>query len=78
MYFLYYNFSEIEQSLASLISDRATDEVLDALTRYRRGLGITDTPSVQLGKPHSIDIKSSARHNEASQVGTTTRQFPVI
>lgn len=60
--------SEIEQSLASLISDRATDEVLDALTRYRRGLGITDTPSVQLCKPHSIDVKSSTRHNEASQV----------
>ncbi|XP_052861645.1 F-actin-uncapping protein LRRC16A [Anopheles cruzii] len=35
--------SEVEQSLASLISDRATDEVLEALTRYRKGLGIADT-----------------------------------
>lgn len=41
-------YSEIEQSLAALISDRATDEVLDALTRYRRGLGIADMPSVHL------------------------------
>ncbi|XP_050097561.1 F-actin-uncapping protein LRRC16A isoform X2 [Anopheles aquasalis] len=35
---------EVEQSLASLISDRATDEVLEALTRYRKGLGIADGP----------------------------------
>uniref|UniRef100_W4VRD5 Putative myosin-i-binding protein n=1 Tax=Corethrella appendiculata TaxID=1370023 RepID=W4VRD5_9DIPT len=37
--------SEVEQSLAGLISDRATDEVLEALTRYKRGLGITDSPN---------------------------------
>uniref|UniRef100_A0A182IZP5 Uncharacterized protein n=1 Tax=Anopheles atroparvus TaxID=41427 RepID=A0A182IZP5_ANOAO len=36
--------SEVEQSLASLISDRATDEVLEALTRYRKGLGIAEGP----------------------------------
>ncbi|XP_053687706.1 F-actin-uncapping protein LRRC16A isoform X3 [Sabethes cyaneus] len=35
--------SEVEQSMASLISDRATDEVLEALTRYKRGLGIADS-----------------------------------
>ncbi|CAM6031538.1 unnamed protein product, partial [Sphagnum compactum] len=36
---------EIEQNLASLISDRATDEVLEALTRYKRGLGIPENDS---------------------------------
>ncbi|KAH8394923.1 hypothetical protein KR222_010980, partial [Zaprionus bogoriensis] len=34
---------EIEQSLAAAISDRATDEVLEALTRYRRGMGIASS-----------------------------------
>ena len=36
--------SELEQSMASLISDRATDEVLEALTRYKRGLRLSDSP----------------------------------
>lgn len=27
-------YSEVEQSLASAIADRATDEVVEALTRY--------------------------------------------
>ncbi|XP_073848099.1 capping protein regulator and myosin 1 linker 1 leucine rich repeat protein isoform X5 [Musca autumnalis] len=50
--------SEIEQSLAASISDRATDEVLEALTRYRRGLGIADSPSVMLDEPQTPDIDS--------------------
>lgn len=37
--------SEIEQNLASIISDRATDEVLEALTRYKRGLGLPENDS---------------------------------
>lgn len=39
------NSSEIEQNLASIISDRATDEVLEALTRYKRGLGLPENES---------------------------------
>lgn len=35
--------SEAEQALAILISDRATDEVLEALIRYKKGLGISDS-----------------------------------
>ncbi|XP_059224690.1 F-actin-uncapping protein LRRC16A isoform X2 [Stomoxys calcitrans] len=50
--------SEIEQSLAASISDRATDEVLEALTRHRRGLGIADSPSVMLDEPQTPDIDS--------------------
>lgn len=49
----------MEQSLAGLISDRATDEVVDALTRYRRGLGITDSPSMHLEDPQTPDIVRS-------------------
>lgn len=57
------NSSEIEQSLAAAISDRATDEVLEALTRYRRGLGIADSPSVMLDEPQTPDIvRSQSSH----------------
>ncbi|XP_058167259.1 F-actin-uncapping protein LRRC16A [Anopheles ziemanni] len=56
--------SEVEQSLASLISDRATDEVLEALTRYRKGLGIAEGP---LG--YSDDLLSlDGTKNNSSQV----------
>lgn len=58
-------YSEVEQSLAGLISDRATDEVVDALTRYRRGLGITDSPSMQIEDPQTPDIVRS----RSNQVG---------
>ncbi|XP_068146879.1 F-actin-uncapping protein LRRC16A isoform X3 [Drosophila tropicalis] len=56
---------EIEQSLASAISDRATDEVLEALTRYRRGLGIAESPSVLLmDEPQTPDIvRSRSSHD---------------
>ncbi|XP_035912267.1 F-actin-uncapping protein LRRC16A isoform X2 [Anopheles stephensi] len=47
--------SEVEQSLASLISDRATDEVLEALTRYRKGLGIAEGPLSYTDDLHSLD-----------------------
>lgn len=57
------NSSEIEQSLAAAISDRATDEVLEALTRYRRGLGIADSPSIMLDEPQTPDIvRSQSSH----------------
>ncbi|KAI8127305.1 F-actin-uncapping protein LRRC16A [Lucilia cuprina] len=56
--------NEIEQSLAAAISDRATDEVLEALTRYRRGLGIADSPSVMLDEPQTPDIvRSQSSHD---------------
>lgn len=45
--------------MAASISDRATDEVLEALTRYRRGLGIADSPSVMLDEPQTPDIVRS-------------------
>ncbi|XP_055378308.1 F-actin-uncapping protein LRRC16A isoform X3 [Condylostylus longicornis] len=63
--------SEIEQSLAATISDRATDEVIDALTRYRRGLGISDSPSVLLDEPQTPDIVRSRSSHDAD--GFTSR-----
>ncbi|KAH8316513.1 hypothetical protein KR067_009349, partial [Drosophila pandora] len=57
--------SEIEQSLAAAISDRATDEVLEALTRYRRGLGIAESPSVLLDEPQTPDIVRSRSSHDA-------------
>lgn len=59
-------FSEIEQSLAAAISDRATDEVLEALTRYRRGLGIAESPSVLLDEPQTPDIVRSRSSHVSS------------
>ncbi|XP_044778574.1 F-actin-uncapping protein LRRC16A isoform X7 [Drosophila simulans] len=56
---------EIEQSLAAAISDRATDEVLDALTRYRRGMGIAESPSVLLDEPQTPDIVRSRSSHDA-------------
>ncbi|XP_023177868.1 serine-rich adhesin for platelets isoform X10 [Drosophila hydei] len=57
--------NEIEQSLAAAISDRATDEVLEALTRYRRGHGISESPSVLLDEPQTPDIVRSRSSHEA-------------
>ncbi|KPU76525.1 uncharacterized protein Dana_GF11698, isoform H [Drosophila ananassae] len=57
--------TEIEQSLAAAISDRATDEVLEALTRYRRGLGIAESPSVLLDEPQTPDIVRSRSSHDA-------------
>ncbi|XP_061500359.1 F-actin-uncapping protein LRRC16A isoform X2 [Anopheles gambiae] len=54
--------SEVEQSLASLISDRATDEVLEALTRYRKGLGIAEGPLSYTDDLHSLD---GSKHNSS-------------
>ncbi|KAJ6641624.1 F-actin-uncapping protein LRRC16A [Pseudolycoriella hygida] len=51
--------SEVEQSLAGLISDRATDEVVEALTRYRRGLGISDSPSMHFDDHQTPDVVRS-------------------
>lgn len=51
--------SEVEQSMAGLISDRATDEVLEALTRYKRGMGIPDSPNTTLNDSLAPDIVRS-------------------
>ncbi|KAG5672565.1 hypothetical protein PVAND_002682 [Polypedilum vanderplanki] len=51
--------SELEQSLAGLISDRATDEVLEALTRYKRGMGIPDSPNTSHETPDIVRSRSS-------------------
>ncbi|XP_017027355.2 serine-rich adhesin for platelets isoform X5 [Drosophila kikkawai] len=59
------NRNEIEQSLAAAISDRATDEVLEALTRYRRGMGIAESPSVLLDEPQTPDIVRSRSSHDA-------------
>lgn len=45
--------------MASLISDRATDEVLEALTRYKRGLGISDSPHSFIEDPQTPDTTRS-------------------
>ncbi|XP_055917967.1 F-actin-uncapping protein LRRC16A isoform X1 [Eupeodes corollae] len=56
--------TEVEQILAATISDRATDEVVEALSRNRRGLGISDSPSVQLDEAQTPDIvRSQSSHD---------------
>lgn len=68
-----FTFSEIEQSLAAAISDRATDEVLEALTRYRRGLGIAESPSVLLDEPQTPDIvRSRSSHVSSTHIHMQT------
>lgn len=59
----------MEQSLASLISDRATDEVLEALTRYRKGLGIAEGPLSYTDDLHSLD---GSKHNSSQVVEFTS------
>lgn len=51
--------SEVEQSLANSISDRATDEVIEALTRCRRGLDISDSQTVTFENSETPDIVRS-------------------
>ena len=53
--------SEVEQSMAGLISDRATDEVLEALTRYKRGMGIPDSPNTTFELAPDI-VRSRSSH----------------
>lgn len=57
----------MEQTLAGLIADRATDEVVEALTRYRRGLGISDSPSIHFEVNETPDVVRS----RSSQVQTS-------
>lgn len=62
-------YSEVEQSLAGLISDRATDEVLEALTRYKRGMGIPDSPNTTLNDSLAPDIvRSRSSHVSSMKV----------
>lgn len=49
----------MEQSLAISISDRATDEVIEALTRCRRGLDISDSQTVSFETAETPDIVRS-------------------
>lgn len=60
----------MEQSLASAIADRATDEVVEALTRYRRGLGINDSPLVSYEDTNTPDVLRS----RSNQVGDSARR----
>lgn len=60
------SFSEVEQSLAGLISDRATDEVLESLTRYKRGMGIPDSPNTTLNDSLPPDIVRSRSSHVSS------------
>lgn len=62
----------MEQSLASAISERATDEVLDALTRYKRGMGIPDSPNTTLNDTPDI-VRSRSSH-----VRRTRLKFKII
>lgn len=68
-----YLCSEVKQSLAGLIADRATDEVVEALTRYRRGLGIADSPSIHFEDADTPDVI----RNRSSQVCVFTWKIPV-
>lgn len=72
IFLFFFSYSEVEQSLAALISDRATDEVVDALTRYRRGLGITDSPSMHFEDPQTPDV---VRSRTSRIVGVYLRHF---
>lgn len=56
----------MEQSLASAIADRATDEVVDALTRYRRGLGINDSPLVSYEDANNTPDVLRSRSSQVS------------
>lgn len=52
--------------MAGLISDRATDEVLEALTRYKRGMGIPDSPNTALNDSLAPDIVRSRSSHVSS------------
>ncbi|XP_033250958.1 F-actin-uncapping protein LRRC16A-like isoform X3 [Drosophila miranda] len=67
---------EIEQTLAAAISDRATDEVLEALTRFRRGMGIAESPSVLLDEPQTPDIVRSRSSHKLEYLNLATSHLP--
>ncbi|XP_062544928.1 F-actin-uncapping protein LRRC16A isoform X3 [Armigeres subalbatus] len=60
--------SELEQSMASLISDRATDEVLEALTRHKKGLGLCDSPHSLMDDTQTPDATRSQSSQESDIV----------
>lgn len=51
--------------MASIISDRATDEVLESLTRYKRGLGLPENDS-----PYDDTLVSDVVRSQSSHVST--------
>uniref|UniRef100_A0A1B0CTE4 CARMIL C-terminal domain-containing protein n=1 Tax=Lutzomyia longipalpis TaxID=7200 RepID=A0A1B0CTE4_LUTLO len=62
--------SEVEQALAGVIADRATDEVVEALTRYRRGLGIADSPHLTYDDLNTPDVlRSRSNQNFKDSIG---------
>uniref|UniRef100_A0A6B2ED94 Putative myosin-i-binding protein n=1 Tax=Phlebotomus kandelakii TaxID=1109342 RepID=A0A6B2ED94_9DIPT len=62
--------SEVEQALAGVIADRATDEVVEALTRYRRGLGIADSPHLTYDDLNTPDVlRSRSNQNFKDSMG---------
>ncbi|XP_055602559.1 F-actin-uncapping protein LRRC16A isoform X2 [Uranotaenia lowii] len=65
--------SEVEQAMASLISDRVTDEVLDALTRYKRGTNTMDSPHSLADDPQTPDTRSRSSQGSDSLVHFGTR-----
>ncbi len=74
IYFPFFSIhSEVEQSLAGLISDRATDEVVEALTRYRRGLGISDSPSMHFDDHQTPDVVRSRSSQVSEDIHHTIR-----
>lgn len=78
IYFEFVSFySEVEQSLAGLISDRATDEVVEALTRYRRGLGISDSPSMHFDDHQTPDVVRSRSSQVSRRFSDRKRHFSV-
>lgn len=70
---VFFLFSEIEQSLAGLISDRATDEVLEALTRYRKGMGVVDLPYT-----HAEELLTPDVIRRSSQVSLFCRFLKIL
>lgn len=72
------NFSEVEQGLAGLISDKATDEVLEALTRYKRGMGIPDSPNTTLNDSLPPDIVRSRSSHVRVDVNKIKGNFVLI
>ncbi|XP_063699418.1 F-actin-uncapping protein LRRC16A isoform X2 [Culicoides brevitarsis] len=72
--------NEIEQNMASTIADRATDEVLEALTRYKRGLGIPENDSPYDDTLVSDIVRSQSSHDAFSINSMKIRaaQLPII
>ncbi|XP_062707824.1 F-actin-uncapping protein LRRC16A isoform X2 [Aedes albopictus] len=73
--------SELEQSMASLISDRATDEVLEALTRYKRGLRLSDSPHSfieDLQTPEATRSRSNQDYHAVDQFETRGLDLPKL